>query len=162
MSSILNLTQNKIEFGIHHFDIAFNHVSSLFYFHSLFKTVFTEDFFYQIGPLSIIIFINTIILEKILKKKNNEHLDLSFYLNIFLFIFINIFFYRLAEHGTDRSAQILFFLIFIMFVELVEKRKFSNSIFEIIIIILFLIISLKSFYILYSFPLFLSISNILK
>ena len=154
LSSILNLTQNKIEFGIHHFDIAFNHVSSLFYFHSLFKTVFTEDFFYQIGPLGIIIFINTIILEKILNKKNNQYLDLSFYLNIFLFIFVNIFFYRLAEHGTDRSAQILFFLIFIMFVELVEKRKFSNSIFEIIIIILFLIISLKSFYILYSFPLF--------
>ena len=38
LSSIINLTENKLEFGIHHFDIAFNHSSSLFYFHSLFKT----------------------------------------------------------------------------------------------------------------------------
>ena len=27
-------------------------------------------------------------------------------------LFINIFFYRIAEHGTDRSAQILIFLLF--------------------------------------------------
>ena len=69
LSSIINLTENKLEFGIHHFDIAFNHSSSLFYFHSLFKTFLTGNFFYQLGPLSIIIFTNTILFEKILKKK---------------------------------------------------------------------------------------------
>jgi len=150
LSSIINLTENKLEFGIHHFDIAFNHSSSLFYFHSLFKTFLTGNFFYQLGPLSIIIFTNTILFEKILKKKNNFNLDIVFYLSIFFLIFINIFFYRLAEHGTDRSAQILFFLTFILCIELIDKKKFSHDIFELIIIIFTLIISFKSFYILYS------------
>ena len=96
-----------------HFDIAFNHVSSLFYFHSLFKTLFTGDYFYQIGQLSIVIFVNTILLENIFKKKNSKPLNTSFFLIIIFINLINIFFYRLAEHGTDRSAQILFFLAFI-------------------------------------------------
>ena len=69
LSFINNLTENKIEFGISHFDIAFNHVSSLFYFHSLFKTFFSGEYFYQLGQLSIAIFINTILLENILIKK---------------------------------------------------------------------------------------------
>ena len=69
LSLINNITENKIEFGISHFEIAFNHVSSLFYFHSLFKTDLTGDYFYQVGQLSIVIFVNTILLENILKKK---------------------------------------------------------------------------------------------
>ena len=150
LSLINNITENKIEFGISHFDIAFNHVSSLFYFHSLFKTDLTGDYFYQVGQLSIVIFVNTILLENILKKKFSKYLDISFFLNIFLLIFINIFFYRLAEHGTDRSAQILFFLCFILIIELIQKNKIEKNIFELLIIIFTLIISIKSFYILYS------------
>ena len=150
LSLINNITENKIEFGISHFEIAFNHVSSLFYFHSLFKTDLTGDYFYQVGQLSIVIFVNTILLENILKKKFPKYLDISFFLNIFLLIFINIFFYRLAEHGTDRSAQILFFLAFILIIELIQKNKIEKNIFELLIIIFTLIISIKSFYILYS------------
>ncbi len=150
LSLINNITENKIEFGISHFEIAFNHVSSLFYFHSLFKTDLTGDYFYQVGQLSIVIFVNTILLENILKKKFSKYLDISFFLNIFLLIFINIFFYRLAEHGTDRSAQILFFLCFILIIELIQKNKIEKNIFELLIIIFTLIISIKSFYILYS------------
>ena len=121
-SLINNITENKIEFGISHFDIAFNHVSSLFYFHSLFKTLFTNGYYYQIGQLSIVIFVNTILLENIFKKNSSKSLNVSFFLNIFLLIFINIFFYRLAEHGTDRSAQILFFLAFILIINLIEEK----------------------------------------
>ena len=69
LSLIDNLTENKIEFGISQFDIAFNHVSSLFYFHSLFKTIFTGDYFYQLGQITIFIFVNTILFESIFKKK---------------------------------------------------------------------------------------------
>ena len=149
-SLINNITENKIEFGISHFDIAFNHVSSLFYFHSLFKTVFTGNYFYQIGQLSIVIFVNTILLESIFKKNLLKPLSTSFFLSLFLIIFTNIFFYRLAEHGTDRSAQILFFLVFILVINLIEEDKIKKNIFELVIIILCLIISIKSFYILYS------------
>ena len=150
LSLINNITENKIEFGLSHFDIAFNHVSSLFYFHSLFKTLFTGDYYYQIGQLSIVIFVNTILLENIFKKNSSKPLDISFFLSIFLLILINIFFYRLAEHGTDRSAQILFFLAFILVINLINENKIEKKIFELLIIIFSLIISIKSFYILYS------------
>ena len=150
LSLINNITENKIEFGLSHFDIAFNHVSSLFYFHSLFKTLFTGDYYYQIGQLSIVIFVNTILLENIFKKNSSKSLDISFFLSIFLLILINIFFYRLAEHGTDRSAQILFFFAFILVINLINKNKIEKKIFELLIIIFSLIISIKSFYILYS------------
>ena len=150
LSLINNITENKIEFGLSHFDIAFNHVSSLFYFHSLFKTLFTGDYYYQIGQLSIVIFVNTILLENIFKKNSSKPLDISFFLSIFLLILINIFFYRLAEHGTDRSAQILFFLAFVLVINLINKNKIEKKIFELLIIIFSLIISIKSFYILYS------------
>ena len=150
LSLINNITENRIEFGISHFDIAFNHVSSLFYFHSLFKTDLTGDYFYQVGQLSIIIFVNTILLENILKKKLVKPLDITFFLSIFLLILINVFFYRLSEHGTDRSAQILFFLAFILIINLIKENKIKKNYFELLIIIFALIISIKSFYILYS------------
>ena len=150
LSSIINITENKLEFGIHHFDIAFNHISSIFHFHSLFKTFLTENYFYQIGPLCIVIFINTILFENIFKKKDNELLDTSFFLNLFFLIFTNIFFYRLAEHGTDRSAQILFFLTFILSFSIWGAKKLAKDKFEIVLILFALIVSFKSFYILYS------------
>ena len=54
LSFINNLTLNKVEFGLGNFDLAFNHVSSLFFFHSLFSFPFTGDYFYFIGPALII------------------------------------------------------------------------------------------------------------
>ncbi len=152
LSFIKNINLNKIEFGLGHFDVAFNHVSSLFYFHSLFATKFTNDFYYFLAQASIVVFINTILFEKIYK---NSKLNISFFLSVFCLIFINIFFYRIAEHGTDRSAQILFFLAFIFVVDILENKKFSNQIFETLIIILTLIVTIKSFYIMYSLILFL-------
>ena len=38
-------------------------------------------------------------------------------------IFINIAFYRIAEHGTDRSAQILLILIFSLFFDILYLEK---------------------------------------
>ena len=154
LSFINNLILNKTEFGVGQFDPAFNHVSSLFYFHSLFKTFFTSDYFYQLGQLSIVIFVNTILFENIFKKAKNYKLDLPFYLSLFGILFTNIFFYRLAEHGTDRSAQILFFLSLILIIELIEIKKISKTILETLIIVFTLIITIKSFYILYSVLLF--------
>ena len=49
LSFIDNLTINKLEFGLGNFDLAFNHVSSLFFFHSLFKLPFTENYFILLG-----------------------------------------------------------------------------------------------------------------
>ena len=75
-----------------------------------------------------------------------------FYLSFFLILsiaFINIIFYRLSEHGTDRSAQILvFILIFELIVLLNNRKNFENSLSK-VFILLSIIISFKVFYILY-------------
>ncbi len=162
LSFTSNLTDNKIEFGLGHFEVAFNHVSSIFFFNSLFKTIFTADFFYQIGQISIIIFANTYLLQKLFENKKKTELNLTFYLSLFCFFFINIFFYRLAEHGTDRSAQILFFLCFIFICDLIKNKNFFNQTFEVLLILFTLIISLKSFYIIYSLFLILLLFHFFK
>jgi len=153
-SFIKNITENKIEFGLGHFNYAFSHVSSLFYFNSLFKTYFTNHYFYQIGQVSIMILANTILFENILNKAKNSKLDLTFFVSLFCIFFINIFFYRLAEHGTDRSAQILFFLCIIIILDVLQSKNILNKRVEILLILFTLIITIKSFYILYSLVLF--------
>ena len=153
-SFIENITRNKIEFGLSHFNYAFNHVSSLFYFNSLFKTYFTGHYFYQIGQLSIMILANTILLENIFNRSKNSKLDLVFFVSLFCIFFINVFFYRLAEHGTDRSAQILFFLCVIIVIDILQSKNTLNKSIEFLLIIFTLIITIKSFYILYSVILF--------
>ena len=153
-SFIENITRNKIEFGLGHFNYAFNHVSSLFYFNSLFKTYFTGYYFYQIGQLSIMILANTILLENIFNRSKNSKLDLIFFVSLFCIFFTNIFFYRLAEHGTDRSAQILFFLCVIIVLDILQSKIALNKSIEVLLILFTLIITIKSFYILYSVILF--------
>jgi hypothetical protein len=56
----------------------------------------------------------------------------------------------LAEHGTDRSAQILILLIFLSLFEILENKKINNNKLENFIIILTLVITIKSFYVIYS------------
>ena len=153
-SFIKNITENTIEFGLGHFNYAFSHVSSLFYFNSLFKTYFTNHYFYQIGQASIMILANTILLENILNRTKNSKLDLIFFVSLFCIFFINIFFYRLAEHGTDRSAQILFFLCIIIILDVLQLKNILNKSVEILLILFTLIITIKSFYLLYSLVLF--------
>ena len=43
------------------------------------------------------------------------------------FSFINIFFYRLAEHGTDRSGMILILISIICLISLTNKHNLIKS-----------------------------------
>jgi hypothetical protein len=92
LNFIHNLSLNKVEFGLGNIDPAYNHVSSLFFFHSLFNLPFTNDYFYFIGPISIMVFVNTILINNIFNRNKNSFLDISFFLSLLIFIFINIFF----------------------------------------------------------------------
>ena len=147
LSFINNLTLNKLEFGLGNFDLAFNHVSSLFFFHSLFRLPFTGDYFYFIGPAVIMTCANIILVKSILEDYKN--LTFNLFLKLFIFIFINVFFYRLAEHGTDRSAIILILLSISLIFEILDRRNLNNAIFENLILLLTLIVSMKSFYAIY-------------
>ena len=143
-----NLTINKVEFGLGIFDLAFNHLSSLFFYHSLFKLPFSGDYFYFLGPAIIMIFVNIILINNILKKKSK--LLFNDFLYIFIFVFINIFFYRLAEHGTDRSAIILILLTITLVFSIIDNNRPSKKKIENLIILVTIIVSLKSFYVIYS------------
>ena len=150
LSFIHNITINKVEFGLGNFDLAYNHVSSLFFFHSLFNLPFTGDYFYFIGPASILLFANIILFKIIYKINKTKKLDLINFLSLFIFIFVNIFFYRLAEHGTDRSAIILIFLTILFMFQIFLEKPLNDTKFENFIILLTLIVSIKSFYAIYA------------
>ena len=55
----------------------------------------------------------------------------------------------MAEHGTDRSAQILILLIFIEIIEYMHKRFLDSFLLNKIIILITIAISLKAFYLVY-------------
>ena len=143
------LTQYPQFFGIGIFNHGFRTPSSIFYLNSLFYLPFLKYYMFQIGAVLIMGFANLYIILSLKNFNLNGKYDQRFYFYILIFLFINIFFYRISEHGTDRSAQIL---IFLLFVELLffnyAVKNFNNNVFK-IFIFLGIIISLKSFYLLY-------------
>ena len=144
------LTQSDIHIGVGNFGHGFRTSSSIFYLNSLFYLPLVKYYLFQLGAILIMGFSNLILLEKIfleIKKKDISYLT---YLSLLSFVFINVFFYRIQEHGTDKSAQILIFILFIELLSLKNLKVLFHETFSKIIIILTLIISFKSFYILYS------------
>ena len=131
------------------FSHGFRTPSSIFYFHSLFFLPGIKFFLFHSGPFIIMFFFNTYILSRIredlFKKKNKFFIFLS----LLFLTFVNIVFYRLGEHGADKSSQILLLLIFLIFLKLfISKKKISSHI-NLIIILTALAASIKVLYIIY-------------
>ena len=143
------LTQNSSYIGIGQFNHGFRTPSSIFYFNSLFYLPIIKFYLFHIGSAiifgsAIYIFLSNII-ENIKKKKINY----IYYFDLLSLIFILVFFYRLAEHGTDRSAQILVLLIINEIFKVITLKKISNYEISKISILFAITISLKAFYFLY-------------
>ncbi len=143
------LTQNSFYIGIGQFNHGFRTPSSIFYFNSLFYLPIIKFYLFHIGSAiifgsAIYIFLSNII-ENIKKKKINY----IYYFDLLSLIFILVFFYRLAEHGTDRSAQILILLIINEIFKVITLKKISNYEISKISILFAITISLKAFYFLY-------------
>ena len=83
------------------------------------------------------------------KRLKENNFDKLFFLSLLFFMFILIFFYRIAEHGTDRSAQILIFLLISELLIIINYDKGIRENIAKISILLGIIVSLKSFYVLY-------------
>jgi len=146
---IYYLTQSELVLGIGNFNHGFRTPSSIFYLNSLFYLPIIKYYFFQIGAILIMGFSCNYFIYLIKKGLKVKNYDKFFFLSLLFFLFTIIFFYRIAEHGTDRSAQIL---IFLLIIELLFIINFEKGIRENIVkisIILGLVISLKSFYILY-------------
>ncbi len=156
------LTQNSSLIGIGSFNHGFRTPSSLFYFNSLFYLPIIKYYLFHIG--SAIIFGSAVFIffsnirESIKKKKINY----IYYFDLFSLIFIIVFFYRLSEHGTDRSAQILIFLILTEIFRILVLKKITTYEISILSILFSITISLKAFYFLYGLLLFPTLFIILK
>ena len=149
-----NLTQNSLDFGIGKINHGFRTPSSIFYLNSLFYLPLADYYLFNFSSAYVIGFSNLILLRKIFNLNLNwitykKNLTSTNFLSLIIFIFINIFFYRLSEHGTDRSAQILIFILFIYFLKIFQNRLYTKEDFYFVYILVGLIISFKSFYFLY-------------
>ena len=143
------ITQIENSFGLGNFNHGFRTPSSLFYFNSLFYLPVINYNLFHIGSLVYFGFSIYLLVNKILNGLKNNQIDYLYYYNLLALIFIIVFFYRLAEHGTDRSALILVFIIISEILRIFNKVKISNYDVSIISVLYALIISLKAFYFLY-------------
>ena len=149
------LTQYEHPIGFGHLNNGFRNASSLFFLNSLFFLPKIEFYLLNISPVYFLGFSNIILFNLIFNKKNYKENKLINFISLLSLSFINIFFYRLAEHGTDRSGQILIFLIVILTIIILNYKKNqsnSNSIlnlFYLTLILSVLLISLKPFYLIY-------------
>jgi len=145
------LTITPANLGIGVFNHGFRTHSSIFYFSSLFFLPIANYQLIHIASVFFIGFVNFIFLKKIfnlIKKKNITNYIL--YLSLLNLAFINIFFGRISEHGTDLSAQIVILLIVTEILILINlNNKTQNDKFNRVYILIALAVSLKAFYLIY-------------
>ncbi len=148
---ILNLTEFPHQIGLGNLNHGFKTHSSIFLFNSMFHLPGTNYNLFHLGAAYFWFFSNFILINFLLDKKiQKNYLFINFFI-LSSIILINIFFYRLGEHGTDRSAMILILLLFILilfFINDNSKKIDHNNLIK-MTIIFSLIISLKAFYIIY-------------
>ena len=141
------LINSDFIFGIGHLNHGFRTPSSIFYLNAIMFNKFTGYGTFHFGAALYLLFANLYVIEKIkfyLGKNKNFIIFL-----ISIFIFSNIFFYRIGEHGTDRSAQILSLIFIFEIFVLFNLKENINERIKIMLILLGLIISLKAFYVLF-------------
>ena len=161
------LTQQSLHIGIGQFNHGFRTPSSIFYINSLFYLPYAKFYLFNFTSLFILGFTNIILLKKIHNyfkfiPTKVDQLNLIHFLSLLSFIFINIFFYRISEYGTDRAAMILVFLFIIELLNFVNLKTIKPLNLFYIYFLGALIVSLKTFYILYIIfviPLFFYISK---
>tara|TARA_Y100000590_G_C15717085_1_gene1012239 strand:+ start:299 stop:1951 length:1653 start_codon:yes stop_codon:yes gene_type:complete len=148
---ILNLTEFPHQIGLGNLNHGFKTHSSIFLLNSMFHLPNTNYNLFHLGAAYIWLFSNFILIKFLLDKNiQKNYLFINFF-TLASIILINIFFYRLGEHGTDRSAMILILLLFILilfFINDNSKKINQNNLIK-MTIIFSLIISLKAFYIIY-------------
>jgi len=170
-------TKNHDDFFYYHFQYTFSLIefkkiiglgvlehgyrtpSSIFYLNSLFYLPGIGLKFINGGAILVMGFCNLYLLHKIILKLKSNIFDFVFYLLLLSFTFINTLFYRISEHGTDRSALILIFIFCCIYLESINLNKKLlkqdlYNVFNRLIVILSLIVSFKSFYIIYSILIF--------
>ena len=159
------LTQQSLHIGIGQFNHGFRTPSSIFYINSLFYLPYAKFYLLNFFSLFILGFANIVLLRKVHNYfkfvfTKDKQLNFIHFLSLLSFVFINIFFYRISEYGTDRAAMILVFLFIIELLNFINLKTVKTYNLFYIYLLGALIISFKAFYILYIIfiiPLFLYI-----
>jgi len=94
------LTEFSNMVGLGNFVHGFRTHSSIFYLSSLFNLPLSNYSLFHLSPVYFMGFSNIIFYNKIKNQLKNGSSSYLLYLSLFSLIFINIFFYRLAEHGN--------------------------------------------------------------
>ena len=151
---ISNLTKEKIQFGLANFNSGFGTQSSIFYFSSLLYLPFVDYYLLNLHGLLILILSNIFFLDKFFFNKinNNNFIKILCFLS---FVFINLFFWRLAEYGTDRAGQIIVFIIVIILIHNLIKKSYSEDNIKILLVLICYVLTLKSYFLIYIFLLYL-------
>tara|TARA_B100000315_G_scaffold39331_1_gene34041 strand:- start:36 stop:1688 length:1653 start_codon:yes stop_codon:yes gene_type:complete len=164
----LILTNFEKIFGLGQLNHGFRTPSSIFYLNSLFYLPGIKYFLMNSGAIYILGFSNLIFINIIKKNLFRKKYNFILFLSLLSFIYVNTAFYRIAEHGTDRSALILIFVMAIYYLKSVNfldnynNPNLLNLYFSKLIILFFIIISLKNFYLIYFFILLIWIFEMKK
>ena len=163
----LYLTENNFIVGTGNFSHGFRTFSSLFYYHSILFMPKIKYFLFHIGPFYILLFVNYIFLSEIISNQKKINVNLVYFFTLLALIIINVVFYRIGDHGTDRSAQIILFLIFVIFIKSIYFQNFiknNDSKILLLLVLIFFASSMKVIYYLYLIliPVILLKNNFLK
>lgn len=140
---MIQLVENKLQFGIGLFNIAFRTPSSLFYLQSTFYFPYINFYLFHSASLIILIFANIFFVDYFTYKKNFLYTRI---LSSLSFVFVNITFARLGGFGTDRAGQIISFVIIILLIDCLKKKNLFLENLKILIILIFYIITIKSYF----------------
>ena len=145
------LTEYSHPIGIGQLNNGFRTPSSIFFVSSLLYLPLVKYYLYHILPALILGFSNLILLKFVINKKIFNENNFINFLSLISIIFLNIFFYRLSEHGTDRSGMILTIIAIIYLFLLLNFKKNESSEFikdnlKIFAIIICFVVSIKPFY----------------
>jgi len=148
---IITLIEYSHPIGLGNLNHGFKTHSSIFLLSSLFSLPGAKYNLFHLAPVYILLFSNFVLLKLIFNKKIFKNEIFVIYLSLASFTFINIFFSRLGEHGTDKSAMILIILLLVNYIYFVNKKieSIDSNYLKIFTIIFTIIISLKAMYIIY-------------
>ena len=151
----LILTDFEKIFGLGNLNHAFRTPSSIFYLNSLFYLPGIKYFLMNGGAIYILGFSNFIIYKNIKDQIKSKKIDYIFFLSLLSLVYINSSFARIAEHGTDRSALILIFVMAIYYLKSLEFDNYKNisahlkNYYSKLALLFTIIITLKVFYLIY-------------
>jgi len=151
----LILTNFEKIFGLGFMGHGYRTPSSIFYLNSLFYLPGIKYYLMNSGATYILGFSNYILFKNIKDLTKKNIFNHILFLSILSLVYINTVFVRIAEHGTDRSALILIFVMSIYYLQSVNLKKnqfnsdYFNNFYSKLALLFAIIISLKSFYIIY-------------